>query len=465
MSLNINYIGCSAIKTLPALSNTVNQEQNLNKYVNKTVNNQVSEIFKKINTESSNQNESLDSHLLRSNKPRDLNQLYETLEKKNSDLKEQLSQEIALMQQGLIEISHNVPKEKLANWTDEIDGKCHTIKEMEERISSLMNQVRDAFLQDEEQLKNYGPKHSNIVKMDRLREGLDLKDINVPIPHGIASDTVEEFLRIHAPSVFKEWDALNLDYSKYKKNSHSEKENLRFLETPGTQLHLDHIMGAIKEAFIKAGSDEKLYSLLLSDEFIKWLDSVHAKNDYLMVRSTGSEDSRQSANAGGNLSKAYVSATMQDFCKASGEVIASYFSYSSLQNRINAEENPFEQELKLAVTSQQLIGEPIGGTANDIKDIPISLVLFTSEPLYTGGENFRTMRISATYGHGEGVVGEQGIACDTVLLLLSEANPDKLYVMYDNKEKPFRLAPVQTPEGITASCQSGRITENTCLDS
>jgi len=74
--------------------------------------------------------------------------------------------------------------------------------------------------------------------------------------------------------------------------------------------------------------------------------------------------------------------------------------------------------------------------------------MFTSEPLYVGGESFRAMRISATYGHGEGVVGEQGIASDTSLLLISEAHPDQLYIFYDTKLKPERLAPVMTKDGV-----------------
>ncbi len=62
-------------------------------------------------------------------------------------------------------------------------------------------------------------------------------------------------------------------------------------------------------------------------------------------------------------------------------------------------------------------------------------MLFTDEPLYSGNEEFRVMRISASYGHGEGVVGNLGIATDTVTILISDAHPDQLYVLYDNKMK------------------------------
>ena len=119
-----------------------------------------------------------------------------------------------------------------------------------------------------------------------------------------------------------------------------------------------------------------------------------------------------------------------------------------LQNRINAGQNPFNEDLRLAVTLQQLIGEPPCGGAKEIKEIPVSFVLFTSEPLYVGGEKFRAMRLSATYGHGEAVVGNKGIAGDTALILHSESNPDQLYVLYDNQEKPTRLVPMSKAAGI-----------------
>ena len=75
-------------------------------------------------------------------------------------------------------------------------------------------------------------------------------------------------------------------------------------------------------------------------------------------------------------------------------------------------------------------------------------MLFSNEPLYTGGEDFRIMRLSATYGHGEGVVGNQGIASDTIMIVHSLSSPDKLYISYDNQEKTERLAPVDTDEGV-----------------
>ena len=115
---------------------------------------------------------------------------------------------------------------------------------------------------------------------------------------------------------------------------------------------------------------------------------------------------------------------------------------------------PFSTPLKLAVITQELIGEQINGST-DPHQIPASMVMFTNEPTFIGGEEFRVMRLSVTWGHGEGVVGSQGINSDTVLILNSVAHPGKLYILADNNEKPERLAPVRNP--VTKKIELQRI--------
>jgi hypothetical protein len=162
---------------------------------------------------------------------------------------------------------------------------------------------------------------------------------------------------------------------------------------------------------------------------------------YYMVRSSGAEDGKKTANAGGNLSCKYV--TKKEIPARAGDVLASYIDKRSLLNRFKAGENPFTATLPLSLTVQELIGEAIGGEKNG-DEIPISVVLFTNEPTYVGKEPFRILKLSATYGHGEGVVGNQGIPTDTAYLLQSLADPKKLYTWYENQEKGERLAPIQT---------------------
>jgi hypothetical protein len=359
---------------------------------------------------------------------------------------EELRQEIALLRRELMRTVSETPDStcpvlKLAEWFQTAEDKCYAVQALETHIGALMEAARKHLSISDEKLKQYGKKHENNILQKRIAETLRIPGISVPLSLGAPSDAGRAFLTNEVSEIFEEWHALGTLYSSYK----GEKP---FLKQPQVQKHLEAIQKGIASAFEKASkSPEGFKAFGLPEEMPQWLQQMRQKKSYLMVRSTGAEDSRATANAGGNISKAYVAPEQEPLFRALGEVLQSYFSSASLQNRLNAKINPFEEELKLAVTCQELIGEPIGGAKNP-KEIPVSVVMFTNEPLYIGTEKFRLMRISAAYGHGEGVVGNRGIATDTALLLISEAHPDQLYILYDNQEKPVRLAPVSTPQGI-----------------
>ncbi|MBA2728312.1 MAG: hypothetical protein H0U49_09100, partial [Parachlamydiaceae bacterium] len=302
-----------------------------------------------------------------------------------------------------------------------------------------MQEAREELKLDEGELLKYGPKHANLVKQHHFVKSLGIQGVEVPLPFGIESNAIVAFLRDTKPAIFETWNIISQQFDNY-----DGKDGTPFLELSTVKKLLAEIDQEIKDAFM--GLNQKRNDLI-SPEMTEWMESIDREGNYLMVRSSGDEDQQNSANAGGNISKAYVLPLKECFLLAVGDVVCSYFSANSLANRINAGRNPFVQNLNLAVTAQELIGEPIGGTSH-ADHIPISLVLFTCEPLYVGGESFRVMRLSASYGHGEGVVGNKGIACDTALILISETHPGKLYVLYDNQDKPERLAPIDSKEGI-----------------
>jgi len=310
----------------------------------------------------------------------------------------------------------------------------------EEEIGHLLQEAKEELRLEEEELFNYGLKHANLVKQHHLVKSLGIEGVEVPLPDGIKSNAIISFLRDTRPAIFTAWNNLSQQFDNYERKGGTTA----FLEIPDVKKLLAEIDHEIKDAFMELNQKN---SDLISPEMTAWMETVERDDNYLMVRSSGEEDQQNSANAGGNVSKAYVSPKQGNFLQAVGEVVRSYFSVSSLANRINAGLNPFKEKLNLAVTAQELIGEPLGGTSH-ADQIPISLVLFTCEPLYVGGESFRVMRLSASYGHGEAVVGNKGIACDTALILISETHPDKLYVLYDNQNKPERLAPVESKDGI-----------------
>ena len=310
-------------------------------------------------------------------------------------------------------------------------SRCLPIGLIEEHLSESIRESRPCLIPDEEALRQYGNKHLNLVKMAHLDDILGLPDLEIPLPRGVATAQVEAFLQKKAPEVFENWNKLGKLYAEFGGAG-------PFLADPEAVRLLQEIDRLIEAAF---KSPDAANGLRLSPSMLGWMEGLKQKGEFLMVRSTGAEDSKQLANAGGNLSKAYVPASTGILCSSIGEVVRSYFGAQSLQNRLNAGYNPFEEPLSLAVTVQELVGEPVGRQSGP-SEIPVSFVLFTNEPLYTGGEKFRAMRLSAAYGHGESVVGNTGVPTDTALFLHSEVHPDTLHLLYDNQVKPTRLAPI-----------------------
>ena len=319
---------------------------------------------------------------------------------------------------------------------EEIRETCFAIEELEERIHEVMDKARQTIdehpLEAGVDLSRYGNKHKNLIKLARLFKVTSPRGVEVPLPKGVTSDQVVDILKKHSPEVFTVWEELGKVYGDYKGDA--------FLETDAAIELISKIDNGIEHAFAQIKETD------LPKEVTRWLQKIQEKGSYLMVRSTGAEDTRELSNAGGNESPTYVAPTIEAFSKALGEVVRSYFGAHSLKNRLDGQTNPFAEALNLPVTSQELIGEPVGG-AKSQSDIPISVVLFSNEPLYVGKEKFRVMRMSATYGHGEAVVGSCGVATDTALILRSVSQPDQLYVLYDNQEKPTRLAPIRTQSG------------------
>ncbi|HSX10723.1 MAG TPA: PEP/pyruvate-binding domain-containing protein [Chlamydiales bacterium] len=311
-------------------------------------------------------------------------------------------------------------------------GRCIPVETMEKDLKEAMESARPEIVPDEETLKQYGNKHKNLVQMAHLNEALGLSELEIPLPRGISTDQVHALLD---RETFLIWQNL-------KEHKDAYTGAAPFLDDPRTVGLLRMLDQTIVEAFAKP----EAYEALFSPEMRKWIEAQAKSGNYLMVRSTGSEDSHQMANAGGNESKAYVPPTPAALCEAVSVVVRSYFSKNSLQNRLNGKQNPFDEELKLAVTVQELIGEPVGGAQNP-EDVPVSFVLFTNEPLIIGDEEIRATRITATRGHGNAVVSGQGVAVDTALIFRSKSHPDQLYSLYNNQKKLTRLAPLRKENG------------------
>lgn len=278
--------------------------------------------------------------------------------------------------------------------------------------------------------ESYGNKYKHLVELRQMVEAVSVRGVVVPEPHGLASGNVYAFLKETKPEIFTEWKQLGELYS-------TSDKSVAFLALPEVKEKIHRIQSNILDAFANAEA-------LKTPELTTWLNEM--QGHYLMVRSSGDEDSTALANAGGNRSESYIAPNYSDLFHAAGLVVGSYFGAPSLRNRIEAGQNPFATAPKLSVLFQELIGETVGGETSP-DQVPASLVLFTNEPLFVGNEEFRIMRISASWGHGEGVVGNAGIQNDSILLVQPKTHPQEMFVLYDNKRKPYRLAPQLTETG------------------
>jgi Pyruvate phosphate dikinase, AMP/ATP-binding domain len=347
--------------------------------------------------------------------------------------------------------------ENRADSPEAITNVIDALKDTKRELKTLILKVEKAVQIWEDQLgkigldvdtedhisAEYGNKYARLIEQVKILQRIQLPGVEVPIPQGVSNSQIRQFLRsVNSGKDLEEiesiWNDLSKRYDAFGKKNLPSAEFLKEIKPELEQIHQ-----LITDAFSKAATDDLAYKQLnLSTDFLALIEKLREEENYLMLRSSGAEDTRKNANAGGNISVPYVKPERAEVCRGLGEVITSYFSESSLQNRLNIGENPFSSPVKLAVIAQELIGEPPGGAENPA-DIPVSLVLFSNEPTYVGNEPFRLMRISATYGHGEGVVGAAGIKSDTILILKSVKHPDRLYIVENNQAKPKRLAPIR----------------------
>ncbi len=165
----------------------------------------------------------------------------------------------------------------------------------------------------------YGNKHARLVEQAMLFEKILQPGVRVPFPKGCSNSTIQAFLKDSAPEVQEQWDKLETLYQQFQTTG---EPAANFLKQPEISDILKIIHKSIEEAFLK---NDAISKLDISDDLFTWMEELKEKNCYLMVRSSGAEDTRNTANAGGNISVAYVNPEPQALCNALGKVVASYF--------------------------------------------------------------------------------------------------------------------------------------------
>ena len=253
----------------------------------------------------------------------------------------------------------------------------------------------------------FGYKSANLMVMTGQLTAISsqLKSCKVAVPSfvPISHQQTWLFLLKHIPNLNQLWeDFLNtFDNSKRavfhraSTTDEAKKANLQ-ISTEGEVL-----LTKIREQITKAyASSDGFYSPLI----MAWLKEN--SSEYVIIRSTGKEDSDTNANAGGNDSIPFVKTEMQEISIAMGQVIASYFGTKSLIQRIqNGDRSIFNEPPFLPVLVQTIIAEKENSTTR--MPTTRSGVLFTREH-----DKADLLTINAAFGHNEGVVTSQ-VAVDT----------------------------------------------------
>jgi len=269
-----------------------------------------------------------------------------------------------------------------------------------------------------------------------IKVGEKVFKVRVPAFVGISDKQVRDFLNTKFVDGFSgRWQKLVGEYARDK------AEILRTKKLPKDFLDAaDSIAKNIRETFTK--------NTFPFDKAPKsFLDK--SKNSFLMVRSTGKEDSEEMANAGGNESIANVSPDEKAVSQAMGEVVASYISEKSFAQRLAlATTEQHVEEILITpfmpILLQIMIGEKSIALKNiddelsaDPRDDPTKTlragVMFTTE---AEGNTPGVTQIQATFGHNEGVVNSL-VPVDTFYVTNEVVHP----VL---RRKMQRIVPVHT---------------------
>lgn len=205
--------------------------------------------------------------------------------------------------------------------------------------------------------------------------------------------------------IFREYPEILNDWAKFI-DSFSKEDRAAF--TPGSLILstdakkvLSHIRENIADVFEKKGYDTPFLA--------KWLEKQNP--EFVIVRSTGKEDSDTNSNAGGNASIPFVRPEPKVIAQAMSEVLTSYFGEKSILQRIAAGDSSlFDKELFLPVLIQEMVGEPVHRPAVSSEEIPRSGVIFT---VSAGDSNIS--ELSVGLGNNEGVVSSS-VVTDHYLL-------------------------------------------------
>lgn len=283
----------------------------------------------------------------------------------------------------------------------------------------------------------YGYKAANLMVMQSLASEIskELKtcDIKVPPFLPIGDFEMSRHLCTHVPKVFTLWKEFLDTFDPAIKKQYEEKASDE--EAGRVPIKISERGRMVLVEISQIITDHLKQNPYITNQLEEWLKKENP--EFIIVRSSGKEDSDTNSNAGGNESIPYVKPEPRAVSEALGEVIASYFGAKSIGQRLLAGDRSLFRDPKPFIPAllQVMVGEKIG--AIDVKhdEIPRSGVLFTRESDKAEGVTL----FQAGLGNNKGVVD-------------SQVGVDSYYVKEGNinavvREKRTRFVSVQGASG------------------
>lgn len=250
-----------------------------------------------------------------------------------------------------------------------------------------------------------GYKYANLkimeAKADEMSRKLKSSKVTVPPFLSLGDFEMTHALAQEIPEVFTLWTEFLDTFDSGMKSTFIEKNTAKEAAKVPVKISEEgeKKLAEIKEKIINYFDNEPYFSLQMKE----WLEKENPQ--FLIVRSTGKEDSDTSSNAGGNESVPFVEAKSEDISHALGVVVASYFGQKSITQRLAAgDRSVFEDEKPFVpVLLQVMVGENVAGKDSKNEDVPRCGVLFTRQSDKAEGVTF----IQTGLGNNEGVVSSQ----------------------------------------------------------
>ena len=287
----------------------------------------------------------------------------------------------------------------------------------------------------------YGNKAANLAELQKISSSIPVKGkcVQVPAFFAISDEEVQQFFKPICQNLTRYCNGFTFCAQKaahYKKLKEEYLSKTYQRQINNLLLKITKEIENLFEKNIFRFSNNKR-----QEEFQNYIKQAVSNQDLFMVRSTGKEDTKELANAGGNKSIIAVWPHEEAISKAIGQVVASYFSEKSISQRLLAGDTSIGS-LFMPVVIQIMVS----------KD-PVSGVMFSQE---AEGNTPGVTHIQAAYGHGEGIVNSI-IPVDSYYI-----GPSKI-IHPIVRPKTHKLVPSMDFTGVESEINSKELANNPCL--